>query len=134
MENTGLLALLCLDKYDDLRRMYLLFRRVEGGLAVVRSMMADYVKENGRQLVMVRVWVCGCVGCFGVCVCVCVVWGHLRRIFVSYLCFKHPHTHKHTRAYTKTRTRTHTHTRTHIYAHHRTLSGLRTLWNLCKAC
>lgn len=55
MENTGLLVLLRLDKYEDLKRMYLLFRRVEGGLSIVRSMMAEHVKEAGRQLVMVGV-------------------------------------------------------------------------------
>jgi len=54
MENTGLLALLRLDKYEDLHRMYMLFRRVDGGLATVRSMMANTVKEDGRALVMVR--------------------------------------------------------------------------------
>lgn len=52
MENTGLLALLRLNKYEDLDRMYLLFRRVDGGLATVRTMMADFVKESGRQLVL----------------------------------------------------------------------------------
>ncbi|KAF5838342.1 Cullin [Dunaliella salina] len=41
-----------LNKYEDLDRMYLLFRRVDGGLATVRTMMADFVKENGRQLVL----------------------------------------------------------------------------------
>jgi len=117
MENTGLLALLCLDKYDDLRRMYLLFRRVEGGLAVVRSMMADYVKENGRQLVMVRVWVCGCVGCFGVCVCVCVWCGDISGGFLLVTCASNTHTrtstHVHTQRHAHAHTRTHAHTYTH---------------------
>lgn len=61
MENTGLLALLRLDKYEDMRRMYLLFRRVDGGLALVRQMMADHVKDSGRQLVTVG----GCGGLEG---------------------------------------------------------------------
>ena len=51
MESTGLLTLLRNDKYAHLSRMYSLFRRVEGGLALVRGMMSDIIKENGRQLV-----------------------------------------------------------------------------------
>lgn len=55
MENTGLLALLRHDKYDDLKRMYGLLKRVDGGLAMIRAMMAECVKEQGRKLVTVRV-------------------------------------------------------------------------------
>mmetsp|Transcript_27729 Transcript_27729/g.70664 ORF Transcript_27729/g.70664 Transcript_27729/m.70664 type:complete len:735 (-) Transcript_27729:440-2644(-) len=51
MENSGLVALLLHDKYDDLARMYSLFRRVPEGLALVRNMMCDHIKETGRQLV-----------------------------------------------------------------------------------
>ena len=53
MENTGLVALLQQDKYEDLRRMYTLLRRVEGGLALIRSTMADHLKATGKQLVTV---------------------------------------------------------------------------------
>lgn len=51
MENSGLVALLRDDKYEDLGRMYSLFKRVEGGLALVRTIMSDYIKETGKQLV-----------------------------------------------------------------------------------
>ncbi|KAG2493302.1 hypothetical protein HYH03_008438 [Edaphochlamys debaryana] len=51
MENSGLIALLRDDKYDDLSRLYGLMRRVDTGLPTVRSMMCDHVKEVGRALV-----------------------------------------------------------------------------------
>mmetsp|Transcript_7296 Transcript_7296/g.15933 ORF Transcript_7296/g.15933 Transcript_7296/m.15933 type:complete len:735 (+) Transcript_7296:259-2463(+) len=51
MENSGLIPMLRDDKYEDLGRMYSLFRRVDGGLALIRSVLSDYVKECGRQLV-----------------------------------------------------------------------------------
>ncbi len=37
MENSGLVPLLDQDKYEDLARMYALFRRVEGGLDLMRQ-------------------------------------------------------------------------------------------------
>lgn len=55
MENSGLLALLRDDKSEDLQRMYHLLRRVEGGLALMRTMIADHIKETGKQLVQVSV-------------------------------------------------------------------------------
>eukprot|EP00798_Chlamydomonas_sp_ICE-L_P002801 gene2801-12676_t len=51
MESTGLLPLLRNDEYAHLHRLYMLFRRVEGGLALVRTMMSDFLKDNGKQLV-----------------------------------------------------------------------------------
>lgn len=51
MENSGLVPLLRDDKYEDLGRMFALFRRVEGGLALIRSTMADYVRDVGKALV-----------------------------------------------------------------------------------
>lgn len=45
MESSGLVALMHDDKYEDLARMYGLFRRVEGGLALIRDMMHKHVKE-----------------------------------------------------------------------------------------
>lgn len=53
MENSGLVALLRDDKYEDLSRMYALFRRVEGGLQLIRTVMADHIKDMGRQHVQV---------------------------------------------------------------------------------
>ncbi|KAJ9510776.1 hypothetical protein QJQ45_027594 [Haematococcus lacustris] len=52
MEHSGLLALLRHDKYEDLARMYSLFRRVPEGLPLVRSLMTDFVKEQGKQVVL----------------------------------------------------------------------------------
>uniref|UniRef100_A0A7S1SLI1 Cullin family profile domain-containing protein n=1 Tax=Tetraselmis chuii TaxID=63592 RepID=A0A7S1SLI1_9CHLO len=54
MENSGLVALLRHDKYDDLARMYTLFKRehVKDGLKSVREMTGSHVKETGKQLVM----------------------------------------------------------------------------------
>lgn len=51
MENSGLVALLRDDKCEDLSRMYNLFKRVDGGLALIRTIMSDHIKETGRQIV-----------------------------------------------------------------------------------
>ncbi|GBF91645.1 hypothetical protein Rsub_03949 [Raphidocelis subcapitata] len=52
MEGSGLVAMLRGDRFDDLARMYALLRRVaDGGLALMRQVMGDHVKETGRQLV-----------------------------------------------------------------------------------
>ncbi|CAD7698288.1 unnamed protein product [Ostreobium quekettii] len=51
MENSGGVALLRDNKYDDLYRMYCLFGQVQGGLELVKEVMANYVKDTGRQLV-----------------------------------------------------------------------------------
>ncbi|GLC32977.1 Cullin-3A [Pleodorina starrii] len=53
MENSGLVALLRDDKYEDLSRLYSLMRRphVDNGLATVRNMLCEHVKEVGRALV-----------------------------------------------------------------------------------
>lgn len=54
MEHSGLIALLRDDKYDDLARMYHVFKRVDGGLALIRNVMSENIKETGRQMVQVR--------------------------------------------------------------------------------
>lgn len=54
MENSGLLVMLRDDSVSDLGRMYSLLRRVEGGLPLIRGMMAETIKEQGKQLVNVR--------------------------------------------------------------------------------
>uniref|UniRef100_A0A0D9VL05 Cullin family profile domain-containing protein n=1 Tax=Leersia perrieri TaxID=77586 RepID=A0A0D9VL05_9ORYZ len=51
MENSGLVNMLIDDKYDDLARMYNLFRRVSDGLSSIRDVMTSYLRETGKQLV-----------------------------------------------------------------------------------
>lgn len=51
MENSGLVPMLKNDRYEDLGRMYHLLKRVEGGAALMRSVMSDFAKETGKQLV-----------------------------------------------------------------------------------
>ena len=50
MENSGLVPLLKHDKYEDLGRMYALFKRVEGGLEIMRSMMGTFLRDSGKAL------------------------------------------------------------------------------------
>ena len=54
MENSGLVPLLVGDQYEDLGRMYALFRRVDGGLDLLRSVMGAHLKKEGSQLVQAR--------------------------------------------------------------------------------
>lgn len=51
MENSGLVPLLEGDKYSDLQRMYLLFKRVEGGLDLIRGMISEHLKASGKALI-----------------------------------------------------------------------------------
>lgn len=51
MENSGLVSMLVDDKYDDLSRMYSLFRRVPDGLSTIRDVMTSHLRETGKQLV-----------------------------------------------------------------------------------
>ena len=51
MENSGLVALLQQDQNEDLARMHTLFRRVQGGHDLIRTIMADHLRKTGRQLV-----------------------------------------------------------------------------------
>ncbi|XP_030550614.1 cullin-3A isoform X1 [Rhodamnia argentea] len=51
MENSGLVNMLLDDKYEDLGRMYNLFRRVSNGLSTVRDVMTSHIREIGKQLV-----------------------------------------------------------------------------------
>nr|KYP45393.1 Cullin-3 [Cajanus cajan] len=51
MENSGLVHMLCDDKYEDLSRMYNLFRRVTDGLSKIREVMTSHMRESGKQLV-----------------------------------------------------------------------------------
>ncbi|KAI3959517.1 hypothetical protein MKW92_047987 [Papaver armeniacum] len=51
MENSGLVKMLVDDKYEDLGRMYTLFRRVPDGLSTIRDVMTSHIRETGKQLV-----------------------------------------------------------------------------------
>lgn len=52
MENSGLISMLRDDKIEDLKRMYSLFGRVSGGLAIMRDLMSNDVREIGKAIVM----------------------------------------------------------------------------------
>jgi Cullin family len=54
MENSGLVALLAADDYEDLARMYSLFKRIDDGLDLIRSVMSAHLKRTGSELVQVR--------------------------------------------------------------------------------
>ncbi|KAE8673236.1 Cullin-3 [Hibiscus syriacus] len=51
MENSGLVNMLVDDKYEELGRMYNLFKRVPNGLSMIRDVMTSHLRENGKQLV-----------------------------------------------------------------------------------
>lgn len=52
MENSGLVPLLEHDKYEDIARMYALFKRVEGGLDLMRTTMGTHLKDSGKALML----------------------------------------------------------------------------------
>mmetsp|Transcript_42504 Transcript_42504/g.51594 ORF Transcript_42504/g.51594 Transcript_42504/m.51594 type:complete len:740 (-) Transcript_42504:312-2531(-) len=54
MPNSGLVCMLQDNKYDDLHRMYNLFRRtgVSGGLPLMREVLSQHIRETGKELVM----------------------------------------------------------------------------------
>lgn len=51
MENSGLVNMLLDDRYEDLGRMYNLFRRVPNGLSTIREVMTSHIRDTGKQLV-----------------------------------------------------------------------------------
>ncbi|KAL2559542.1 Cullin-3A [Forsythia ovata] len=51
MENSGLVKMLLDDKFEDLGRMYNLFRRVPNGLSTIRDVMTSHIRDTGKQLV-----------------------------------------------------------------------------------
>ncbi|KAJ6689421.1 hypothetical protein OIU85_005789 [Salix viminalis] len=51
MENSGLVNMLLDDKFEDMGRMYNLFRRVPDGLSTIREVMTSHLRETGKQLV-----------------------------------------------------------------------------------
>ncbi|WJX65599.1 Cullin-3A [Trifolium repens] len=52
MENSGLVNMFVDDKYEDLERIYNLFRRVPSGLTIVKDVMTSFIRETGKQLIM----------------------------------------------------------------------------------
>ncbi|KAL3636262.1 Cullin-3A [Castilleja foliolosa] len=52
MDNSGLVKMLLDDKFEDLGRMYSLFRRMSNGLSTIRDVMTSHVRDTGKQLVM----------------------------------------------------------------------------------
>ncbi|KAL0358076.1 UNVERIFIED_CONTAM: Cullin-3A [Sesamum calycinum] len=51
MENSGLVKMLIDDKFEDLGRIYNLFRRVPDGLSTIRDVMTSHIRDTGKQLV-----------------------------------------------------------------------------------
>ncbi|CAI9096621.1 OLC1v1032812C1 [Oldenlandia corymbosa var. corymbosa] len=51
MDNSGLVKMLIFDRYEDLGRMYSLFRRVSNGLSTIRDVMTSHLRDTGKQLV-----------------------------------------------------------------------------------
>eukprot|EP00878_Enallax_costatus_P014463 GHUV01015127.1.p1 GENE.GHUV01015127.1~~GHUV01015127.1.p1 ORF type:complete len:678 (+),score=256.68 GHUV01015127.1:760-2793(+) len=51
MEGSGLVPLLIDDAYEDLGRMYSLFKRVDDGLSLLKTVMGSHIKEQGKTLV-----------------------------------------------------------------------------------
>ena len=51
MDNSGLVNMLLNDKYDDLGRMYNLFRLVPNGLFTIREVMTSHIRDTGKHLV-----------------------------------------------------------------------------------
>ncbi|KAM1824396.1 hypothetical protein ACFX13_023988 [Malus domestica] len=51
MESSGLVNMLVDDKYNDLGRMYRLFRMVHNELVTVQDFMTAYIRDTGMQLV-----------------------------------------------------------------------------------
>lgn len=52
MENSGMVPMMVQDKYEDLFRMYTLFKRVEDGLDLLRGVLGAHVQETGKALVL----------------------------------------------------------------------------------
>jgi len=56
MENSGLVNMLMDKKYDDLERMFNLFRRVPSGLKTIKDVMTSFIRDTGKQLIMDPEW------------------------------------------------------------------------------
>ncbi len=51
MDNSGLVVLLEQAQYEDLARMYSLFKRLDDGLNMIRKIMGEHLKTAGSALV-----------------------------------------------------------------------------------
>lgn len=51
MDNSGLVVLLEQAQYEDLGRMYSLFKRLDEGLNMIRKIMGEHLKTAGSALV-----------------------------------------------------------------------------------
>ena len=51
MDNSGLVVLLEQAQYEDLARMYSLFKRLDEGLNMIRKIMGEHLKSAGSALV-----------------------------------------------------------------------------------
>ena len=51
MENSGLVSMLLADKYDDLKRMYTLFKLTSQGLSTMRGVLLEHLRSSGKVLV-----------------------------------------------------------------------------------
>jgi len=52
MEGSGLSSMLDHNRYDDLRRMYILFKRVDGGANLLKTAMKQHIQNAGKALVL----------------------------------------------------------------------------------
>jgi len=68
MEGSGLIPLLTDNAYDDLGRMYTLFKRVDKGLDLLRKMMGSHITSQGMSLIIdtekVGLAALACADCF----------------------------------------------------------------------
>ncbi|MCI37655.1 cullin-3A-like, partial [Trifolium medium] len=52
LENSGLARMFIDDKYEDLERLYNLFRSVPYGLTIVKDAMTSFIRDTDKQLIM----------------------------------------------------------------------------------
>ncbi|MCI03720.1 cullin-3A-like, partial [Trifolium medium] len=52
LESSDLARMFMDDKYEDLKRLYNLFRRVPYGLVIVKDAMTSFIRDSGKQLIM----------------------------------------------------------------------------------
>ena len=99
MEGSGLVAMLAGDKHEDLARMYALFKRVDGGLPLMRQARFAGARSFG-----------GRGGRRAKANCVGARWGEDKVLCLRSKVSACTHLHTHARANTHTHTHTHTHT------------------------
>ncbi|KEH24999.1 cullin 3B [Medicago truncatula] len=52
MNKSVLVNMLRGDKYEDLERMFNMFRRVHSGLTIIKDVMTSFIRDTGKQLIM----------------------------------------------------------------------------------